>query len=309
MTRRVQILVSLLAVFLAAACSRPGVAPGGDHIKFSHGRHLREGLTCGMCHTATAAAPDGGTVPGATQWSGRLSEQRCRACHSVEHRPGHPEEQLCGYCHTQPQAPRGYARVQRELHFDHAAHLPRVRGNCSMQTRASNWDSDPCACRTCHSAGVDTSSFEAFNPTIPNMDGCATRCHSADLGALNCTRCHASLRRFAMDEISSPRHGPGYARHHGAEARSMSNACSQCHEVTFCSRCHSAAPGMPVADLDPMAVTHDFVHRGDFFARHSDEARFQTNSCTRCHGVEFCDGCHRTSGVGGGVGPGNTHPP
>ena len=30
--------------------------------------------------------------------------------------------------------------------------------------------------------------------------------------------------------------------------------------------------------------------------------------CLRCHGTPFCDGCHQTSGVGGGVGPQSPHP-
>ncbi len=289
MNRRLHALGFVLAALVVASCGRPdGGVAGRDHIKFRHGTHLGAGIGCTRCHSGTSATTGNADSPRMDQWAGRPTEAQCRGCHSQR-----PEQQRCDFCHTQPQAPRPYERVNRDLRFSHTNHAPRVRGNCM----------------TCHGAGANMSSLAAFSPTIPHMDTCATRCHGADMRALNCSRCHTSLRRFAMDEISTPRHGPGYARHHGAEARAMANACSQCHEVTFCSRCHSAAPGMPVADLDPMAVTRDFVHRGDFFARHSDEARFQTNSCTRCHGVEFCDGCHRTSGIGGGVGPGNTHPP
>lgn len=296
-------LTVCFAFLMLAACGRP-TNVGRDHIKFNHGPHLRSGLSCTTCHTGsqspTSAARLAGADAGATdmdaaipemdRWAGLPTEQQCRSCHS---RADHPEEQRCEYCHTAPQAPMPYERVNRELYFSHANHATRVRGNCMV----------------CHGVGADTRAESTFEPQIPNMAACATRCHGAEMRALNCTRCHQSLRRFAIDEVSLPRHAPGYARHHGAEARAMTNACSQCHEPTFCSRCHTGQPGLPLADLDPLQVTRDFVHRGDFFARHPDEARFSTNTCTRCHGVEFCDGCHHASGVGGGVGPGNTHPP
>ena len=269
-------VLALLGCVLLVACNRP-VSVARDHIRFAHSPHLAAGLSCTSCH-ANPAAPGDVALP---------TEQRCRACHT------RPEQQQCSYCHTAPMAPMRYARVNRELHFSHERHISRAEGNCM----------------TCHGVGADTSTVRRFEPSIPNMEGCASRCHGGDMRALNCSRCHENLRRYAIDEIALVRHGPGFARHHGAQARTMGSTCSQCHEPTFCSRCHSAMPGLPVADLDPMSVTRDFVHRGDFFSRHPEEARFATVTCTRCHGVDFCDGCHRASGVGGGVGPASTHPP
>ena len=269
-------LAALLLVALLSACRRPE-SVARDHIRFAHSPHLFAGLSCTRCH-ANRATPGEVVLP---------SEQTCRGCHTQ------PAQQRCDYCHTVPTAPGRYARVDRELHFSHARHSSRVEGNCM----------------TCHGVGAETRTVTSFEPRVPTMDGCASQCHASDMRALNCTRCHTSLRRFSIDEVSLVRHGPGYARHHGAEARSMSSTCAQCHEPTFCSRCHSAQPGLPVADLDTMSVTNNFVHRGDFFARHPEEARFATNTCTRCHGVEFCDGCHHASGVGGGVGAGSPHPP
>lgn len=270
------LVLAALSFVLLLSCSRPA-SVSRDHIRFSHSPHLAAGMSCTACHANPTASGEV-TLP---------TERQCRSCHT------RPEQQRCGYCHTAPAAPQRYARADRELHFSHALHGPRFEGNCM----------------TCHGVGADTDTVHAFEPRIPNMDGCASRCHGADMRALNCSRCHASLRRYAIEEVGMVRHGPGFARHHGAEARAMGATCSQCHEPTFCARCHVAQPGLPLADLEPMAVTRDFVHRGDFFARHPQEARFSTNTCTRCHGVNFCDGCHRASGIGGGVGPGSTHPP
>lgn len=268
--------VPLLFVLFSMACRRPA-SVARDHIRFAHAPHLARGISCTACH-ANRAAPGEIAMP---------PEQQCRNCHT------RPAEQACSYCHTVPSAPGRYVRGDRELHFSHARHAPRAEGNCM----------------TCHGVGADTHTVATFEPRVPNMAGCTQGCHADDLRALRCSRCHTSLRRYSMEEVSVVHHGPGFARHHGAEARSMGGTCAQCHEPTFCNRCHSALPGLPVADLDGMEVTRDFVHRGDFFARHPEEARFQTNTCTRCHGVDFCDGCHRASGIGGGVGPASTHPP
>jgi hypothetical protein len=269
-------LAALVAIAVLVGCGRPR-SVDRDRIRFSHAPHAAAGVTCTACH-ADAARPGAVVLP---------PEARCRACHT------RAPERRCAYCHSAPLAPQRYARADRELRFSHERHAPRVDGNCMA----------------CHGVGADTRTVRRFEPTIPTMDGCASRCHGEDLRALACARCHASLRRYAIDEVSVVRHGPGFARHHGAEARAAGPTCAQCHDPTFCARCHAAMPGLPVADLDPLSVTRDFVHRGDFMARHPEESRFGTVTCARCHGVDFCDGCHRASGVGGGVGPASAHPP
>jgi hypothetical protein len=268
-----------LALVALTACSRPNTAPR-DHVRFHHGPHLASGLSCTSCHPSRArSSQDRHDIA-------MPPERQCRACHV------RAEQQQCAYCHTAPATPGTYDRTNRELFFSHATHVARVEGNCVA----------------CHQSD-ETHASARFEPAIQDMASCANRCHANEMRAMNCALCHASLERYDVESITLVHHGPGFARHHGVEARAMGATCVQCHEPTFCARCHAAAPGIAIVDLDPIDVTRDFVHRGDFMSRHGDEARFTTATCTRCHGVDFCDGCHRASGVGGGVGPGSTHPP
>lgn len=275
-----RLLLALCVALAAVACSRPA-AVTRDRIKFSHGPHLRAGQSCTSCHGALAD-PNAQGRP-----TGMPTEASCRACHTA------PAQQQCSYCHTVPAAPQRFARSDRELTFSHARHSTRVLGNCVQ----------------CHGVGANTETVNRFEPRVPDMNGCLGSCHSDDMRALACNRCHQNLRRYPIESVSVVHHGPGFGRHHSVEARASGGMCAQCHEPTFCGQCHVAAPGVPLADLEATSVTRDFVHRGDFMARHPDEARFNNATCMRCHGADFCDGCHRASGVGGGVGPASTHPP
>lgn len=279
-----RLFVVLAALLFAVSCQRGDterVRP--DAIRFSHGKHLRAGATCPQCH---ARVVDPAADTARTRNLALPAEAVCTGCHT------RPEERACAYCHAEPRNPRTYLRTDRELNFSHATHVARERGGCV----------------SCHGLRADTSTVRPFEPEIPTMAGCATRCHDADMRAMNCTKCHRSLDRYSMEDLAFVRHPAGFARRHGAQARAESNLCSQCHEPNFCARCHNPSAGAPLADLELMSVARDFVHRGDFQARHADEARLTQNTCTRCHAVETCDGCHRTSGIGGGVGPRATHP-
>ena len=274
----------LLALALTVACRRTETsAVQPDRIRFAHGPHLRAGQSCLACH-ARVVAPEANAT-GARR-RGLPTEAECLACHT------RPAERACAYCHNEPRGPRTYAPHERALVFDHGPHVARERGGCV----------------SCHAVGADASTVRGFEPAIPTMDTCANRCHGDDMRALRCDRCHRSLARYSVDELSLVRHGPGFARRHGAEARAAASLCAQCHDPDHCARCHAPTAGAPLADLEPMAVARDFVHRGDFQARHAEEARLSQGSCNRCHGVDTCNECHRTSGIGGSVGPRATHP-
>lgn len=277
-------IAALAVLVFVTACHRvesPRVRP--DAIRFEHGGHLRAGATCPQCH---ARVVDPASDSARTRNLALPSEAVCLGCHT------RPAERACGFCHEEPQHPRTYLRADRALTFSHATHVARERGGCV----------------SCHALRADPTTVRRFEPEIPSMDGCATRCHGADMRAMDCAKCHRSLDRYTMEELAFVRHPAGFARRHGTQARAEANLCTQCHEANFCARCHNASAGAPLADLELMAVARDFVHRGDFQARHGDEARLTQNTCTRCHAVETCDGCHRTSGIGGGVGPRATHP-
>lgn len=276
---------SLVALALVALACRGASDPPvrRDAIRFSHASHLRAGQACLQCHER-AANP--ASDPARTRGVALPAQAVCLGCHE------RPAERECAYCHTEPRAPRSYPPRDRELVFDHGPHVARERGGCV----------------SCHATEADPRSVRRFEPAIPTMSACADRCHGDAMRALNCSLCHTSLARYGAESVSLARHGPGFARHHGAEARAGGGLCAQCHDPSFCSRCHTPTAGAPLADFEPTAVARDFVHRGDFQARHADEARLTQNTCVRCHGVDACDACHRTSGVGGSVGPRGAHP-
>ncbi|MCC7540279.1 MAG: hypothetical protein IT379_28935, partial [Deltaproteobacteria bacterium] len=307
-------LPASLTLALVACSANP--PPPRDSIRFSHGPHLAKSIPCTRCHArasmteeeasaaaraaaadAGAARPDGG-APAAARVTGPSlgasnapllpSEAECRSCHTEG------RQQECRFCHTRPQAAAGYPRPPTDIWFDHTSHLERTRGNCVR----------------CHGRGVTDAVARGFQPRAPDMAACTSSgCHADDMRALRCSECHRDLHTYELEDLRSFRHPPGWARRHGRSARAETDLCGQCHEPTFCSRCHTSSPGMPLELVEPMGVDRDFVHRGDFVARHSTEARLERGTCARCHGVPFCDECHRTSGIGGGVAPSSAHPP
>lgn len=279
--------IALLSLLLVAACA-PRSAPTGDEIRFAHGPHLRAGVTCLTCHAGPSMdAGVDAAVTAPRRVDALPREAQCRGCHT------RPEQQRCGYCHTQPQAPRTWRRPHRELIFDHGTHATRMQGGCVR----------------CHGEGADDTQAARFEPRVPSMAACADSCHSRDMRALACARCHQSLARYSPDELALVRHPPGFARTHGVQARADERLCGQCHEPSYCARCHAASQGLPLATVEPMRAWREFIHRGDFLARHGGEARLDPSACVRCHAVESCDGCHRARGIGGSVAAGSVHPP
>jgi hypothetical protein len=213
------------------------------------------------------------------------TETECRTCHHE------PERDRCDRCHTDPSHARTYADRTDDIHFDHAVHRDATEGRCV----------------SCH--GRATHSVRTFEPVRPAMETCTNGCHREDMQALRCTGCHADLHRYRIDDVALIRHPPGFLRRHGTTARVDSSLCTQCHEPTFCEDCHQSAPGAPLEAWMPSQAYRDFVHRGDFLARHGTEADMERGTCARCHGTDFCDGCHRQSGVGGSVSSTSPHPP
>lgn len=269
----------VLVLFALVACSR-GTVPANDRIRFSHGPHLRAGQRCLDCHGAPA---DGG-APTVTAMP---REAQCKTCHT------RPDQQRCGFCHTEARAPRTWPRVDRELVFSHSSHVERQHGGCVQ----------------CHGASTDATHAASFEPEIPRMETCTGSCHAPEMRAMDCAKCHRSLSRYTPETLSMVRHAPGFARRHGVEARTSGALCSQCHEPNYCVRCHTVAPLVPLAGVEPTRVSLEFIHRGDFMARHATESRLDQSACVRCHAVDTCDGCHRSRGVGGSVAPGSVHGP
>lgn len=279
--------LALVAVLAAGLSACGGRAAPRDEIKFSHGPHLMAGMNCPRCHGATANRDAGTTARPASASRPLLPAQAdCTSggCHSD------PVRDRCQRCHTEPERAATYAPREHTVRFAHDEHETLVRGRCV----------------NCH--GSNAESISAFNPGLPSMATCTAGCHRDAMRALNCALCHKDLHDYRIEEVTVVNHGPGFLRRHGTTAMADQTLCSQCHDPTFCSDCHLASPGIALELLNPTQQYRDFVHRGDFFSRHSTEVALERGTCLRCHGTPFCDGCHQTSGIGGGVAPGSPHP-
>lgn len=296
-----------------AACS-PSPPRARDAIVFEHAPHLRAGTSCTHCHATLPAVPpvaaldggapddDAGVEPGIGRAAGAAGvthhsaepsarplpkEASCRACHQG------PEDSRCGYCHEQPQAAASYPQRAHSIVFDHGARVPAHVRDC-MQ---------------CHGLGQAGTFVGGFEPRLPPMRVCTESCHVQEMSALECGKCHLGLSQYPREALELMRHPPGFVKAHGPQGRAEDALCAQCHEPTFCNECHLAMPNLPRELLRGVELEREFIHAGDFQARHPAEARLDQASCLRCHGVDFCDGCHQASGIGGGVGPGSPHPP
>ncbi len=283
-----------------AGCNPP---PARDRIRFAHGPHLAHGMSCVRCHANAARGPDAGTEAGtegdldagvlpteelhAASVTRPLlpAESDCRECHTD------PERDGCPRCHTEPQRAGGYADRDDDIRFEHASHESATRGRCVR----------------CHRSEGETEA--SYVPTRPPMSTCTSRCHAEEMSSLDCERCHTDLHRFQITDVALIDHGPGFLRRHGIAARASAQLCTQCHDATHCEDCHVSGQGLSHEVIVPSAQHRDFVHRGDFEARHGVESGLERGTCLRCHGVSFCDGCHHAAGIGGGVGPGSPHPP
>lgn len=296
-------LPAMPAAALALLACSTSPPPPRDAIRFTHGPHLAKSIPCQRCHAHAAERPgaapapthdsDAGVAASAVATGSRShpllpSEATCQSCHSE----GRQRE--CRYCHTRPQVAATYDRPRSGIRFEHADHLQRTRGNCVR----------------CHGTRASDDVASGFEPHPPEMAACTeSGCHAGDMRALRCSACHRDLHEVELADLQLIRHPPGWARRHGRSARAGGDLCGQCHEPTFCSRCHTASNGLALELVEPMGIDRDFIHRGDWQARHSTEARLERGTCARCHGVAFCDECHRRSGVGGGVAPSSAHPP
>jgi hypothetical protein len=281
----------MLLLWLLGGCTQLPPKPR-DAIKFQHAPHLRAGTQCTRCHVIGSGPMTKKTaadVVAASSAPGRSmlpSEALCQQCHERKKTP-------CGLCHQHPEAARSYGDKKHGTSFDHVAHAERKVTSCV----------------SCHGIGVSDETVATFTPRLPPMRVCTSSCHAQDLPALRCGLCHQDLHRYARADLRLVRHPPGFLHQHGARARASDQLCSQCHEPTFCSDCHTASPGLSAELLAPTDVTREFIHAADFRARHPAEARLDQATCLRCHGPSFCDGCHSESGIGGSVGKQSPHPP
>lgn len=258
-------LFFVLVLAVSACAGILGIRPPGRR-PFEHRAHVVEGVSCLECHAGVTTAKDTGPLhlPG---------QQVCTKCHQEPH-----DTRDCGSCHGLAGTRAAAAEAREALHFDHAAHLPRTKGDCVR----------------CHN-DVQLGA-EQLRPTMGTCFGCHN--HAEEMVVRKCDGCHVDLEKEGIKPDEWVVHGPDFMREHGVRSATNGELCGSCHAEKFCVGCHAAgvAPATParLALGDPFT---DSVHRAGFLSRHSLEARGQPGLCTTCHSPSTCTTCHERSAV------------
>lgn len=242
-------------------------AQASDSIIFDHSFHVGGmGFGCADCHTNVETATDLSSDLG-------TGMDPCTMCHQLDN---------CDMCHTNMTTTWSAPEVpEPSLGFSHTSHLARADDDCG-------W---------CHADAAESSELPLGSPTMDTCLGCHN--HEADYAAGRCDHCHPRLQEQPLTALAEFDHVGDWQQTHGLLARSESASCMACHGESMCADCHSSvAPDMPAA-LFPEAVDRSLLHRGDWLATHSLEARTTPDSCDRCHSLEtdFCERCHTASNV------------
>jgi hypothetical protein len=258
---RIAAIAALALLPALAACSMSRRGSGSGSLTFSHTQHLAQ-AECSECHGEVAkstTAPRGRFIP--------VKHETCAKCHEEE------VKKKCEMCHRGAREGVRFERPERRLRFSHASHTGKVK-----------------ECASCHPKS---------GRRMPGHETCnSSACHQKSYKAMSCEQCHEDLSRYAVRPLlAGLKHGPGFARSHGAQARQSVKACTQCHDQTYCAECHGQAQAAAPSILWPEKVDRGFVHRGDFVSRHMIEARAQPQSCAKCHGQRHCRSCHALAGL------------
>ena len=267
----------LVAIVLAACAPILGIRPRAARA-FEHHAHVEKGINCRECHGDVARAGDTGPLhlPDTTV---------CVRCHTKPH-----DARACDGCHMLPHVRQSAELAREQLRFEHATHVPRVRGNCVR----------------CHQ-GV-TEDAEKIRPPMAICLSCHE--HRDQFAARTCDTCHVDLPGERLLPESHMAHEGNFIRAHGAQAIASRDLCTTCHSERSCAACH----GVTVAVLPERLLFDDplrpGVHRAGFVARHSSEAAAQPGLCSTCHTVSSCEGCHTKRNVRAAAGAGRSpHPP
>jgi hypothetical protein len=287
---RTRPLLGLLAALLtlAGACTaaftRPWNLPFVDGMKdrsrMSHAAHAEMGLACTTCHDAVEESHVlRGLAP---------KKATCAQCHQDWVDAGD-----CKVCHTDPT--RTYARPDPAPHLrmSHAAHLPRVDGDCAR----------------CHAVLPEPGRRAPDPVPMATCNGCHE--HKRWFESGRCDDCHVDLVSRPLRPVSFYAHEGNFVRGHREVARTHADSCTTCHQGSFCVDCHSTnTAALPVERLRPDNVGAPYVHRNDFLTRHGLESRADPASCLRCHQTSSCNACHTANNVTSqGRHPRRPHPP
>ena len=259
--------VMLLGALVGAACAslvgvgslRPG--SGGDASKFTHARHLKAKMECIACHDAVYDATD-------------LSKHflplqaKCRECHKDQF-----EKKNCAMCHTNVEAAAPPPPRDSRITIDHSKHIDRVNEDCTV----------------CHK-GLPEPGVKA---TAPKMTTC-TSCHNhqEDYDYGRCGGCHIERWTYPITKPDGFKHPDDMIQKHRESARSPNAGCSTCHQLSFCTDCHTKM-GTPAEDQRMFERRYKRIaHKGDFPDHHGEEAFAGSATCQRCHDKGSCDSCH-----------------
>ena len=257
------------------ASSGPPAVRNFETTNFPHSNH--GGFDCDTCHDAA-------------QWK-KLGDYQA------------PTVEKCGECHDADEAhtPKPAPKKERyALAFSHADHL------------AGPMKGKKEGCQYCHKE-LPEPGYKVN--TVPPMSTC-TSCHHHQVEVMEakCRPCHSTLKEFGLkplEQFAEFSHAGNFVKDHGRLARSSAETCAACHDQTYCAQGHATAtlPLRPEIRF-PENVTSDFIHRGDYVARHHLDVERDPASCKKCHGANFCDSCHQEQRLSPrSLNPRDPHPP
>jgi len=253
--------LALLAPACSAKLQIAEAGPAEPAYVFPHGPHVDGEVACTNCHAS---------IFGATKLDAQVRH--------VELITTPSKDKACKECHdSDPDIHVPVRTAPFRLHFDHKAHLARVKD-----------------CRTCHQKLTEAGDTEAHAPPM----GACTSCHNhqTDFDTARCTNCHKDLKGYLPRTAYA--HQGDWLRTHAQVAKTSGESCSACHDQTYCSECHASqtVAALP-ATIFPEEVDKTFIHRGDYVSRHDTDAHANPASCRTCHGSAFCSACHTQQGV------------
>lgn len=268
-SRRALLLLSLSGLFALSACATFVMGTEKPSIIFSHERHLKLDMDCDVCHATVASSTSDITT-------NLPSESDCLFCHQVWKDNGE-----CAKCHVDPQNPRTHVVEKADyINHSHAQHMDIVESDCTV----------------CH---VDIrKSKRASDRNVPPMEACLDcHNHNDNFNDLSCMTCHRTLRNTDWRPLARFDHGPNWMDRHQIAGRERADLCAQCHDINYCGECHMTNDKFPPSFVYPEKVDSSFIHRDDWLSHHGLDARFEGDSCIRCHASNFCRDCHRLSGL------------
>src|SRR5207253_1476236 len=224
------------------------------------GRHKKADVDCLACHETVydAKTLEGDFLP---------KEAKCLECHKQKKADGQ-----CNFCHLDVQHAATWPKREPRLKLDHAAHIERVKEDCSQchsrlsePHRPAPLSDGHAACLKCHDHAQQYADAK-----------CATcqRCHSIS----SCETCHERERVSAGLSTRNP-HPPGWAlpgsgAFHGDAARRNIQSCAACHDQGDASNCVSCHKVGGIGG-DP--------HPAGFLSHHSLSEAQSDGRCRACH--------------------------